>query len=286
MKSRRVPTDRVDEIRATKKRTGDRIHVLLEAGLEALGESHSNAELRFEVWRKGFAERLGQSLDTPSPGRAAGLAWSEAIWVWNALRRYPGLSIVMSSTRSAWQPWVGRGEKLPLFPPGTLLQLDPGGAGWTIQNPEWKGSGKEPERIRCATIRLRDELCLVPGSRDRLHLASAQCVLELLVSATADAATEAALMRVSEESLTIDPKRRAIRVDARSLNHAYLLASRRLEPNRISHGGSVYRAVRCQVPGEPGWVSLRALREHAESMRLREILDGRPVSRPAGDRST
>lgn len=53
----------------------------------------------------------------------------------------------------------------------------------------------------------------------------------------------------------------SLRLNARSLNHAYRLVSERFEPNRISHSGNVFKLGYCK-PGDR-WISLDVLRESA-----------------------
>lgn len=112
-------------------------------------------------------------------------------------------------------------------------------------------------------ITLRSALMMQPGkaAARRFECGDGECELDIRVEKPGTAEQEAVLMKLKLDEVKVKDGR--VIVHARSLNHAYTVASRRLQPHRRSHGGRAYNHVAWCKGNQ--WVTLENIRCAVES---------------------
>jgi hypothetical protein len=87
-------------------------------------------------------------------------------------------------------------------------------------------------------VRLLEKLRMRPGKASRLECCNVLGELTIKVEEALGLDGEAEIMRVEPQLITLGEN--TVTVITKSLNQAYSIASRRLEPNRRQHGGHAY----------------------------------------------
>lgn len=179
-------------------------------------------------------------------------------WLWDALTEEPRVARELGSRiLSRDEEWrlqepiavLKAGEKLGLF-------LKPFSSFGSVEAS--LPSESQPQ----AWIKLLAILKMEPGkaAARRFECDDVECVVEIDVCKPGTVEQEATLMKVEASEVTVDGSR--VIVNVRSLNHAYTVTSRRLEPHRRSHGGRSYDHIAWRHDGQ--WISLESIRFEVE----------------------
>lgn len=177
-----------------------------------------SGDLTFDAWRR--------SIPRSSPMRPP--SQEELEWLWESMRSSPWVRAGLGRLPPASARWA---EPIQVLPPGSELWCSIG----TPSRPAIAAMRVSPTYAR---VKLIAALRLASGKGRFLQAADVDCEVTLAATAPADAEAEA-------RALSLEPTRvhrdgDLLRIRAKSLNHAYTLASRRVEQRRRSSGGRVY----------------------------------------------
>jgi hypothetical protein len=156
------------------------------------------------------------------------------IWLWETLRTAPDLCAYFGDLPSATNPWTSTHQHFDVFEPGECFFI-----GMTkdevahLLKPTQLIS--HPERVRLQTM---ERLQMRPGKGHRLECCDCRSEVTILVDKVFSLEREADIMRIEQDRIELGDGYVKVQVD--SLNQAYTVASRRLEPKRRSHGGRTY----------------------------------------------
>ena len=191
----------------------------------------------FREWLDQWPKSL--RLDTPSA--------SDLEWTWECLRLSPAVVARFGRLEPASAQWAIPVKALSM---GSVLWC-------AIGVPFAPDPGSlDPPSSKFARIVLSGDLHFVAGKGSQLSADSVACTAEITGVEFGSAEAESVLLSVDPSVVSFDGPR--MRVQARSLNHAYTLVSRRLEPRRMSSGGRIYERMFILVGKK--WMSLGAIR--------------------------
>lgn len=204
------------------------------------------ARVTFDVWLKAVGEDVKK--------RGLSLSEEQAQWLWETLTKEPRIARELETRIvSADEQWLEQnpvqvlkaGENLGLF----LKPFSSFGSP-TVPLP----TDAQPE----GRIKLLGALSMKPGkiASRRFECGDVECVVVIKVDKPGTVEQEAVLMKVEPGGVTVDGAE--VIVNARSLNHAYTMTSRRLEPHRRCHGGRAYDHVAWRNGDQ--WISLERIR--------------------------
>lgn len=174
------------------------------------------------------------------------------VWAWEAIRMSPWAADLGWQLPPASRRWV---KPILALPAGTEVYVV---------------LGPDPDRIHLGT---RDSLgaharvsmaapWYLEGTQgDRLQARAVECVVTVRPTGLGTVAEEALRFGVPLERVKL--RGDEVEVSVGSLNQAYTVASRRLEPDRASHGGRFFE--RTFVRSGNAWLSLEKLRCAAEA---------------------
>lgn len=210
----------------------DQCHVeevssLFVAGAMLLHEMLSkNDQVSFDAWANRFYEGTGQS---------EGIATRERLmWLWDALRTEPELKQKFGSLPPAAIPWKGTKKRFTVFGSGEWFAI---GLKTEAIN-ELTKYPQKPALEETVAVRTLEPLLMKPGKGGRLECCDCHAEVTIRVDSVYSIEHEATIMEINEDRITLGKSVVTVRVD--SLNQAYTVSSRRLEPNRRSHGGRTY----------------------------------------------
>lgn len=182
--------------------------------------------ISFEEWATWLAE------DTSIE---AGIATEERLqWLWDALRTEPELRDKFGRLPPSNAPWLADDQRRKVFDAGEWFII--GFKGGSVDD-----LLKRPERaISDEIVAVRTLGVLWMRSGKGGHLECCDCPAEVTIQAPEvfNPIREADIMEIDPQRISIGRNCVTVRVD--SLNQAYTVASRRLEPHRRSHGGRIY----------------------------------------------
>jgi len=179
----------------------------------------SDRPLCFSTWRQALDTR--GLIDDP----VAGAAFFESLWKF--LIQLPQVGVVheLSLDRS-------RKNLRDVLPAGSKLSIEL----------DYEHRSRPPQ------LRLRGSLSMRRGKSGRLECCPVGATLTYLVEDIHSLQEEADIIGVSSSVVQIEACSHStftgqVHVEVRSLNQAYTLASRRLQPHRRSHTGNIYDKV-------------------------------------------
>lgn len=200
---------------------------LFVAGAMLLHEMLSrNDQVSFDAWVSRFHEDMNQS---------EGIATRERlIWLWDALRTEPELKHKFGSLPPAASPWTGTKKRFTVFGSGEWFVIGLKTEAIT----ELTKYPHKPALEETVAVRTLEPLVMKPGKGGRLECCDCHADVTIRVDNVHSIQYEATIMEIKEDRITLGKGVVTVRVD--SLNQAYTVSSRRLEPNRRSHGGRTY----------------------------------------------
>lgn len=192
------------------------------------------------------------------------------MWLWDALRSEPELEHEFGSLPPAAAPWAGTRTRFKVFDSGEsfVIGLKRDTVAELLRKPHKNATD---ETVSVMTLQ---PLLMKPGKGGRLECCDCEAVVTIRVPEIHFPVREADIMEVDVGRITLGDGVVIVRVD--SLNQAYTVSSRRLEPARRSHGGRTYdhvvhvgkgrrtplETIRQQVANDEWVVPPPALSEH------------------------
>jgi len=225
--------------------------LLLIGGVQLERLTKGKKQVTFKDWSETVRQAVSQ------PGTS--LTDRQLEWLWEALTTEPRilrefLGRIVSREeewkRQDFVPILKRGEMLGVFlKPFTLV-----GAPILRIPPETKSDSK---------IRLLETLEMGPGklSSRRFECRDVTAEVEIQVAKLGRPDEEAILMKL--ELGNVDVKGRSVIASVRSLNHAFTVTSRRLQPHCRNHGGRIYDHIAWRQNNQ--WISLEDIRREVEA---------------------
>lgn len=216
-------------------------------------------------------ERLAKG----GPARVAFRVWSDAVckagapagivptgeqlsWLWEALITEPRIREELGTRLLLREDEWKQQFPVPVFSDGTVLGvfLKP------FSTRDMRTSCVAPEIPPAATITLRNTLRMAPGkaASRRFECEDVDALVAIRVANPGPPAQEAILLKLEPEDVVVNKD--SVTAPVRSLNHAYTVTSRRLQPHRRGHGGRAYDHIAWLDDGR--WVSLEAIRRKVE----------------------
>lgn len=229
--------------------------LLLIGGVQLEVLAGRRDRVTFKVWAEAVAV----------DARKRGLAISDGQldWLWEALTTEPRVARELRGRIvSGEEEWKGQEPVLALKPGAELgLFLKPFtafGAPVLALPPE--------ARPECM-ITLRSALMMQPGKATarRFECCDVECEVDIRVEKPGTDEQEAVLMKLEPDEVKVKDGR--VLAHARSLNHAFTVATRRLRPHRRSHGGRAYDHVAWHKGNQ--WVTLESIRSAVEAGKWR-----------------
>ena len=222
MKSSNPKNQDFESIGRTVNLIFDGARILHELGLTAA----ASEVVRFQEWSRAVREELKLTDDTNTN--------AQLIWLWESLRRAPKLRHLFGDLASATVPWTSKTDRFEVFPPDQcfLIGMNGGEVARLLQSHD---SPATEERVSVMT---EQPLRMRPGKHDRLECSDCKSIVTIRVDQTFEVEREGDIMRIEADRIVVEERIIRVRVD--SLNQAYTVSSRRLEPNRRSHGGRTY----------------------------------------------
>ena len=155
-------------------------------------------------------------------------------WIWDALRTHPNLF-------QRYGALPGRG--VDALSPGSVIKaLDAGARFYIGLSRDHAGSLKSPDSVMLygdeIVVETQEPLFMRHGKGGRLECCDCQARVTIPLDHVESLDRESDIMRVEKGRIAIEGTRVIVRVD--SLNQAYTVASRRLQPTRRAHGGRTY----------------------------------------------
>jgi len=242
----------------SRNERSDRLCFILDIATEALcGDDGTD----FNHWAESmaeFARRDGKDKPTAK----------ELVWVWKALQSDAELNRAFGYLHPvpAWARVRAREESAE-----DIIEALPAGAVFGIllrpsmDLPEMQERYKKMCEIPIVSVRLDEPLCFRPGKAGRLECCPVKCTLTTPAYEATCEELAAMLFGVSEQNVTFrGDNDELIDIPCTSLNHAYVLASKRFERNRRSHGGRIYNNLYAWYPSELGSRTLDQIRISVE----------------------
>ena len=239
------------------KRPG-RLCFILDIATEALCEDGGTDFNEWVESMSAFAQREGKDKPTAK----------ELVWVWKALQSDSELNRAFGFLEPVptWARVRAREEATE-----DIIEALPAGAVFGIllrpsmDLPEMQERCKKMHEIPIVSVRLDEPLCFRPGKAGRLECCPVKCTLTTPAYEATCEELAAMLFGVSEKDVSFhSDDKNLIDIPCTSLNHAYVMASKRFERNRRSHGGRIYNNLYVWHPSDLGSRLLDQIRIKAE----------------------
>lgn len=198
----------------------------LVAGLSLLDEMRAgNSLVNYSDWANRLCGKARLDEDSVMESRL--------MWLWDAIRTEPQLSQQFSDLLPAAAPWRNRDDRFKVFDAGEWFVIGMKGSQVTellkLNRKPWEES---------VAVQTKKTLFMKPGKGGRLECNDCEALVTIRVTEVSSVEREADIMRIEHDRITLGNGFVQVRVD--SLNQAYTVSSRRLEPERRSHGGRTY----------------------------------------------
>ncbi len=193
-------------------------------------EMLKDGQLSFDAWYEEVTQQGGFE---KTPGNNLRL-----IWTWDSLRQDPVLKNEFQNLSPAGMHWNRNSQPFLVLERDSwfVIGLSRNGAGGL------KSSRNKPPQEELAAFQLLGDLSMQPGRNDRLECCDCPCLLQLRPDQVYAKEREMDIMGVRIEQI-MHLGNSLILIEVPSINQAYTVASRRLEPKRRSHVGNIYEHV-------------------------------------------
>lgn len=212
-----------DQIQTSIDRTAHLVFVGASLLMAMLSDDDANGPVSFQDWADSVrsSPELGSEATTDN----------HLHWLWDMLRTAPDLKETFAMATAARRQ---RGEQIDVFHPGDwfVIGMKRGDVAQMLQR---RGGLPQEERV---SVRIQEQLRMRPGRGDRFECCDCKAEVVIRIPDIFPVAREADIMRVEVDRIELGEGFVTVQVD--SLNQAYTVASRRLEPERRSHGGRIY----------------------------------------------
>ena len=220
-------------------------------------EASNKSSVRFQDWSQAVRSRASDREQ---------LTNDQLAWLWESLRVAPSLRHLFGDLSPATIPWTSKTDRFFVFPPGQLFLI-----GMNSDEVSYlRTSINLPASEERVIVLTEQPLRMRPGKHDRLECSDCKSIVTIRAEKTFGLEREADIMRIEPDRIVIEGQFIKVQVD--SLNQAYTVSSRRLEPTRRSHGGRTYdhlvhvddrgrtklEAIRCLVESgswRPEWLT-------------------------------
>lgn len=156
------------------------------------------------------------------------------MWAWESLRSEATIERQVGSLPAAGACWKDKNERFRVLHDGAMLLIGLKPANVEMLRQSTKKNPMEEDLV----VTLEAPLYMKPGKASRLECCDATANVRIRVTEAYSAEREADIARVPQDQISISKD--VVTVQVESLNQAYTVASRRLEPERRSHGGRAY----------------------------------------------
>lgn len=211
-----------DEIETMIRQFGLGAHIAIEM--------MRDGQLSFDSW---YEEVTKSSDFSKSPTDNLRL-----IWIWNSLRQDPALGDDFRELSPAGMRWNRNSQPFLVLKRHSWLVI---GLSQNAVSGLLSLKNKPPQE-ELASFQLLDDLRMRPGRNDRLECCEVPCLLLLRPNKIHAKVRELDILGVAIEQIKFLDNG-LIQIEVPSINQAYTVASRRLEPERRSHGGNIYEHV-------------------------------------------
>lgn len=192
-------------------RHAERLCELFIAGTEVLNDMFQNkVALTFHAW----SARLGKTAEVEETLRSG----AQRKWLWDAIRTEPSFKRRFGELPAATTSWTSRGQRFLVFHAGAQFEILM--AKTTV------------------SIRTEEPLDMKPGKGGRLECCDCKALVTIRADEIFPTQREADIMRIPLDRISVNDGVLVVKAD--SLNQAFTVSSRRLEPKRRSHGGRTY----------------------------------------------
>ena len=185
--------------------------------------------VRFADWSSAVRASFGEAL-APTE--------RELNWVWDSLRTEPEVIQRAGRLPAAGVRWTSNHEKFPALKLGQILLI-----ALKLEDLEVLRRSTSDPMDEEAVVVLEAPLDMRPGKANRLECCDVRATVRIRVPKPLTKEREADIMSVPAEQVDISDG--VVNVSVDSLNQAYTVTSRRLEPNRRAHGGRSYDHMVC-----------------------------------------
>jgi hypothetical protein len=221
---------------------------LLIIGASRLEAMAASKIVSFSEWTDLTAE------DARSQGMA--VTQEQLRWLWNALRTEPEMTRRLGRLLPAPPIKGNRSEQFLVLDHGESFVI-----GMKVNEvQELLGRKQFPATAERASVRLLGQLYMRHGKAGRLECCDVRAEVVIRPTSVHALSREADIMRIDEDDVVIEGD--SVKARVKSLNQAYTVASRRLEPERRSHGGRIYDHLIYVRPGER--MLLETIRQRVE----------------------
>ena len=204
-----------------------RLAAIIELGGEVLEQLHrEQGTVPFQPWFVAAKEKAAI--------KQLSLSQTDAEWIWEVLRSEPSVQRDFGALPAAGSPWFSQVSRFDVLDKGECFSIGLRPADVR----ELLSRVGKPVTEEAISVRLLEKLQMRPGKGRRLECCRTLCQLTIKIDEPRDAHSEAARLKTDTSLVTVNDQ--SVTVLAKSLNHAYTMASRRLEQDRRSHGGPAY----------------------------------------------
>jgi hypothetical protein len=206
-------------------------------------------KISFQAWSEAVKEAKVQPGATPDD--------EQLEWLWEALttesRILREFGARISFREDEWKARepiavLERGQKLGVF----LKSFTSFGAPVFPVQPNVRPDSR---------ITLLAPLMMGPGKGGRFECRDVKATVEISVEKAGSLDQEAVLMKLERIDVTV--QRNMVMAWVRSLNHAFTVTTRRLQPHRRGHGGRIYDHIAWLKDKQ--WISLEQIRREVEA---------------------
>lgn len=217
--------------------------------LEMRSKAGAGGKVQFQDWANALCK--------PENNPTEHVALDEFTWLWETLRTAPQLREYFGDLPPESNRGTRTHQHFDVFGPGELFVIGMNNDEVAhLLNPA--RLIREPERVRVQTKEL---LQMRPGKGHRLECCDCRAEVTIQVHEVFSLTREADIMRIEEERVALGNG--CVKVQVDSLNQAYTVSSRRLQPNRRGHGGRIYDHI--VHVGNEKRTSLEKIRQEVEA---------------------
>jgi len=232
---------------------------LMATGLQCLYsmlDADPKKKVRFSDWCKHVQKVHGSALKS-----------NKLIWLWDSITTEPhNASLFVGRLFGIDDEWRDLPCDEPVLGPETELLLFMQGIQTQMA---FKGNETDPSQY-FPHLRLEKPLYFAPGKSRRLVCQDVKVKLTLHLPDIGTRSEEAKWLSVDEDQISMADGSKELTVSLPSLNMAYTVASRRLEPKRRNPGGRIYDHL--AFKSEIYWVPLDQLRMDVEAMQWIKLM--------------
>ncbi len=204
-----------------------RLGTLFVAGITVLNSMVQKGEpLIFHTWSALF----GEITEVDATFRTE----TQRKWLWDAIRTEPSFKSRFGELPATTVPRRKKEQPFRVFHTGQWFVI---GMKRAEVAALLKATNGAPGDAR-VSVWTKESLDMKPGKGDHMECCDCGATVTIRVNEVYSVDREADIMRIDSSHIKVSKGNLTVEVD--SLNQAYTISSRRLEPERRSHGGRIY----------------------------------------------